>query len=144
MEKPSVYLFRSKSTEQGTLGVLVAEGECFYSLELPNLDNKPQVSCIPSGEYDVKWTKSPRLHKFTYEILSVPNRGGIRIHGGNYAGSKPVYRSDSLGCPLLGSNIATMNKQVAITGSRLAVRKFEQLMNGRAFTLKIVDYKEGD
>lgn len=49
---------------------------------------------IPSGRYLVKVSYSPKLRRFTPEIV-VPNRTGIRIHSGNTI-------ADTRGCILVG------------------------------------------
>lgn len=129
----TVTLQRIQSSAQGTIGRLLG----LYTLELPWHDNMPGESCIPEGTYNVVWSLSPRLKKYTYEIQGVPNRAGIRVHSGNFAGDKPQYLSHSLGCPLIGSRIGTVNGQVAVLASRSAVRKFELLMNRKNFILEI-------
>lgn len=131
-------LIRQPSDEQGTLGrIYVDKINSFYTLELPWDSNKSRVSCIPDGNYIVRWTLSPRLKKYTYEITKVPKRGGIRIHGGNFAGFVPDYISHSLGCPLLGMNKGVMKNQKAVFASKLAVARFERLMKKETFELEI-------
>ena len=88
--------------------------------------------------YQVKWTYSPRLKKETYEILGVPGRGGIRIHGGNLAGNEELgFISHSKGCPLLGSKIGTIQGQRAVLVSQPTVRSFISYMDRKPFTLVI-------
>lgn len=92
-----------------------------HCVELPWYDNAPQRSCIPAGKYRLAWTRSNRFSKaaghdvFTWEILDVPGRGGIRIHTGNYAGPK---LSDSLGCPLPCMEWTDINKDGEMDGAR--------------------------
>jgi hypothetical protein len=135
-----VRLERHSTSEQGTkgLGKIQVYGKTFFTLELPWKDNKSNVSCIPEGVYKVRWSLSPRLKKYTYEILGVPERAGIRIHSGNLAGSLP-YLTHSLGCPLLGTAWGRINGQLAILNSRKAVRDFERLLNKQTFELEIVN-----
>jgi hypothetical protein len=128
---------RIDSNEQGTLGKLSMLGKEWFTLELPWLDNAQGKSCIPEGVYTVKWTKSPRLKKFTYEILGVPKRAGIRIHGGNLAGTTPKYITHSLGCPLLGYKVGRINGQRAVLDSRRAVADFERLGNKQTIKLEV-------
>jgi len=132
-------IIRQPSTNQGTIGgILTADtGKQWFTLELPWLNNESGKSCIPTGIYKVIWSKSPRLHKFTYEIINVPNRGGIRMHGGNFAGATPEYLTHSLGCPLLGKKLGTINGQLAILLSQQAVREFVNEMNREPFELEI-------
>lgn len=126
-------LLRGISDEQGTIGQIAG----LYTLELPWLDNINGKSCIPTGTYKVVWSLSPRLHKYTYAIIDVPGRAGIRIHGGNLAGSVPKYISHSLGCPLMGMRVGQINGQRAVLASQIALRKFENMMDRKNFILEI-------
>lgn len=131
---------RRRFDDQGTPGIFVSPRFSCYTLELPWRDDAPQLSCIPAGVYDVVWSQSPRLRIFTYEILNVPGRGGIRIHSGNLAGDKSKgFLSDSLGCPLLGNAFGTLNGQRAVLVSRPAVTAFESAMQRKPFRLVIKD-----
>lgn len=82
-------------------GVLMCEGEPRYlTLELPWLDNEPNESCIPTGEYHCKRVHKRKLAsgagiENTFEVENVPNRAGILFHAGNTI-------EDTRGCILLG------------------------------------------
>lgn len=115
-----------------TLGKIVLDGVTLFSIERPWLDNRNNVSCIPTGTYQVIWSRSPRLRKFTYEILRVPGRGGIRIHSGNRA-------ADSLGCPLLGLRTGSIGADRAVLASRSAVARFEDYFQRKTFTLEVIN-----
>lgn len=85
-------------TKVGTYGVMIEDGDpqvpfCL-TLELPWLNNEPNKSCIPKGEYICNKTVSPSKGE-VYEITGVPNRTNVLIHRGNFT-------SDSLGCVLVG------------------------------------------
>jgi len=134
----SATLKRFDSNEQGTLGKLSILGKSFFTLELPWLNNANNKSCIPTGTYTVKWTKSPRLKKFTYEILGVTGRAGIRLHGGNLAGMVPRYLTHSLGCPLIAYKVGTIRGQRAVLDSRRAVADFERLANKQTIILEVI------
>lgn len=133
------YLQRLTTSYQGTVGYLHFPWASYLSLELPWRGNIPLYSCIPPGSYKVRWTKSPRLRKFTYEILSVPKRAGIRIHAGNYAGAVDRgFLSHSLGCPLLGRKLSTV-PQLSVLRSRDAVLEMESILAGQPWTLEVTD-----
>ncbi len=102
------------------------------TLERPWKNNQVNISCIPKGTYDVKWTFSPRFLKYTYEIQGVLGRSGIRIHPGNYF-------FDVDGCILLGTNFSDINNdhQVDILNSRVTLASFESRMGRKDFKLKI-------
>jgi len=103
------------------------------TLELAWKNNLPNVSCIPKGTYKVRWTFSPRFLRYTYEIQGVPGRSGIRIHPANY-----FYQLN--GCIALGNNLVDINGdgKLDTVNSKITVTAFEQFMNKKEFTLKIV------
>jgi hypothetical protein len=141
-KKVDVTITRSKSTKKQTLGKLVAKrnGATFTcdTLELPDLQNAPNISCVPKGTYDVSYTRSGLFKKSTYELLKVPNRSGIRLHSGNYAWKKDG-KGDIQGCILLGSGFSDINKDnnEDIINSRLTINAFEQFMGKTSFKLLI-------
>ena len=136
MEMKKAYLIRTPGDEKQTLGALVARNgkEVFVarSLELGDHDNAPNISCIPAGNYRCKWTYSPTLKTFTYEILDVPNRTGIRIHSVNF------FRQ-LLGCVGLGNahKDIDIDGQLDITHSGDTVKQFNAIMNMEEFELVI-------
>ena len=131
-------ILRQITDDQGTVGSLTIGELRLFTLELPDRNNVSNRSCIPPGKYPVRWTRSPRLKKYTYEILGVPGRAGIRIHGGNFAGDvSKGFISHSLGCPLLGERVGRINGQRAILNSRSAVARFEKYLAGAPFVLEV-------
>lgn len=99
------------------------------TLELPYLNNRPNVSCIPEGKYKAVLTQDRYSHSgmaipLTLEVLDVPGRSGILFHIGNYL-------QDTQGCILVGMEFG--NESIAY--SRTAMDKFEDL---------IFDVKEWD
>lgn len=79
---------------------LVEDGKIIFdcnTLELPWLENKNRVSCIPTGTYTAVKRKTSRS-QFKYEHLHIQNvkdRKWILIHRGN-------YNFNVLGCILVG------------------------------------------
>lgn len=78
----SLILSRYKTSTQGTFGRIKLEDFLYKTLELPWLDNKRQVSCIPAGQYECKIVQSPRFGR-VYQVAKVPGRSQILIHWGN-------------------------------------------------------------
>lgn len=155
MDKEAI-IVRFPSTEKQTLGRLFHSTgtelfEC-KTLERPWLDNAPNVSCIPKGKYVCRYTLSPkfsllaekkylkengtpsptRIQIYTYEIMDVPGRSGVRMHALTY-----YYQSE--GCIGLGSDLkdlnADQNFDLIHTGDTM--RQFEALMNKEDFNLII-------
>lgn len=139
MQATDCIIRRIATSDQGTLGFLYFQNFTCNILELPWRLNLPSISCIPEGKYTMVWSRSPRLKRFTYEILNVKNRGGIRLHGGNYAGDvSKGYSSHSLGCPLFGRYHGS-DPQLRLYRSRDAVMEFQSLAAGRRMTLLIIN-----
>jgi len=66
-------------SEEKTTGILtMPDGVEIETLERPDLNNKPFVSCIPEGVYIVRRNNTGR-HQW-YELLDVPGREFIEIH----------------------------------------------------------------
>jgi len=80
-----------------TLGILsIGAFQCF-SLELPDLDNQPDISCIPPGKYEYYFRNSPSNGP-VLELRGVPNRTYIQIHSANFT-------RDIHGCIAVGDSI---------------------------------------
>lgn len=84
-----------------TVGVLnYGDFRCF-TLELPDLDNQPNISCIPQGTYKCSKFTSP-THGLCVAVHNVPNRTLIRIHTGNFT-------RQILGCILVGQSLVDID-----------------------------------
>ena len=100
-----------------TVGVLNFGNLRFFTLELPNLFNKQNVSCITTGEYKTRIINSPSLGK-CIEVLGVDNRTYIRIHAGNY--TRQIQ-----GCILVGDSLKDIDKDgiIDVTNSVGSLKK---------------------
>lgn len=135
----NIILTRLDQSDQGTFGRIYYKGFTRFTGELPDRNNQSNISCIPCGLYMVKWTLSPHFRKYTYEVLNVPGRGGIRMHSANLMGDSTLgYKVQLLGCISLGEKIGYIAKQKAILISRPAITHFEQVMAKQPFLLKIL------
>lgn len=156
----TVTLTRISDDGKQTLGTLGVRGNPPFfakTLELAWKDNQSNQSCIPKGEYICKYTRSNRISKlrlnrwlknnpgkteadcpeevknaYTYEVLNVKGRSGIRIHPANYF-------FDLLGCIALGSEHKKLNvdEQLDLIHSGDTVAKFDAYMNYKDFKLVI-------
>jgi hypothetical protein len=130
-----VEITRTSSDTVQSTGELIAYkgGNTFTSktLELGWNDNRTNISCIPKGKYEVRWTFSPRFMRFMYEV-TVPNRTGIRFHSANF-----YYHLQ--GCIALGTSFLDINNdgRIDVINSRNATRAFEDFMKREPFTLVI-------
>ncbi|MCK9370974.1 DUF5675 family protein [Candidatus Dojkabacteria bacterium] len=130
--KPRVVITRGFDDKVQAQGILNAGGFSCKTLERPWKNNLPNISCIPKGVYNCKWSFSPKFLKYTYEIQNVVGRSGIRIHSGNFF-------FDISGCVLLGDRYGDINAdgRVDILNSRKTVKAFEKSMSYKDFTLEI-------
>lgn len=128
----TVTITRGIDTGKQMQGKLTTDGFSCDTLERPWKNNQPNISCIPKGTYNVKWTFSPRFMRYTYEVQKVPNRVGVRFHKGNYF-------FDVEGCILLGKGYTDLNKdgQQDIINSTVTIKAFETFMGRKEFLLVI-------
>jgi hypothetical protein len=96
--------------------------EEFWSLELPLKDNQKRISCIPEGVYKARKHNSPK-HGLSLWLQDVPNRSEILIHKGN-------YHTDILGCIIIGSDLADINKDgyLDVTNSKNSIKKLMSML----------------
>ena len=107
------------------------EFECF-TLELPNLDNKQNVSCIPYGSYWAKKRFSPSKQEVVVEYIDVPNRTYIQIHKGNFT-------RQLLGCQAVGDGIKWVDNDAIldVTNSKPTFDKLMKLLPDGKFRINI-------
>lgn len=105
----------------GTIYVFEELEEMFKckSIELPELNNQKNSSCIPAGTYTVNKIISCKKGPCFF-IKSVPGRTDILIHVGNYAAGVKV---DLKGCIAPGLHFRDINSDtnIDITDSRKAM-----------------------
>jgi hypothetical protein len=124
-------LTRIGEHDESTFGILTIDGRpMFVTCELPWLDNQHDVSCIPKGKYSVVPHESFKFGK-CYEVIDVPDRGGILFHAGN-------THVDTHGCILLGIMFGKVGDKAAILSSRAAVASFLVELGGKEAELEIV------
>lgn len=136
----------SRETTQTTGRLDATDGNNIHlslaTIELPWLQNQSMISCIPIGSYECRYTKSARFSEmhgedvFTYEVLAVLDRAGIRIHACNFSNLLK-------GCIGLGLTFADINSDgiMDITSSREAIQKFEDFMKRNPFILEVINSK---
>ena len=85
-----------------TLSVLAYKDFMCKVLELPDLGNQRNISCIPEGLYKAKKRISPGKGYEVIEYINVPNRTYIQLHHGNYT-------RQILGCQLPGKDFIDLD-----------------------------------
>lgn len=133
-----IYLVRHWYSDQGTFGQLITEGFRCVTVEPPWRDNKPNYSCIPTGNYECKLIYSRRFG-WVYTIEGIEERDLVRIHSGNLAGDiRKGFITHSSGCVLLGKRFGILGNQHAVLCSRPTIRALRHAIQGLPFTLHII------
>lgn len=134
-------LERGKSTSEGTAGRLSLNGQFVcYMLELPARQNASNISRIPAGRYTVRHLPRSGSGKYrdVYHVINVPNRFGILIHQGNFAGDRQQgYKTHSWGCLLPAKRLGTLSGQLAGLASRSALKTLHKAVDRQTFILEI-------
>jgi hypothetical protein len=112
-----VKLIRYKCCDKQTLGKLFCDGFELHTLELDWSNNERQTSCIPQGKYKVVPRASGKYGSH-FHVTNVNERDLILVHHGN-------YHTDILGCILVGTGLADINKdgKLDVTNSKSAMQK---------------------
>jgi len=116
-----------------TVGNLYADDELIVcTMERPWLNNKPNVSCIPAGVYNITPVNSPRFG-LTYQVENVIGRTHILFHKGNTI-------NDSLGCIMPVSRYGIIGDKWAGLSSGTAYKKLMAFLDGGDYELTIKRY----
>jgi hypothetical protein len=140
-------LTRKETGDQGTFGLLVTDrGFSCVTGELPwrDLDGNgigdSRTSCVTPGTYTCRWAYSPAFGFWLYRLEGVVGREGILIHTGNFVGDKAKnFRSDVLGCILVGKKLGTGHNQKMVQESRDALAALIAHFDRQPFELKIIE-----
>jgi hypothetical protein len=126
---------KKKSVTLGVIKIESVEHPALYTLEEPWLDNRPQVSCIPPGEYRCvphNWGVGDNRFRFSrvWHVTNVPGRQAILIHSGNST-------ADIEGCLLVGLRQGKIGQMDAVLDSKKAIDILRSIIGEREFTLVI-------
>ena len=100
-----------------TIGLFTIDSYRCFSLELPNKDNRQDISCIPDGIYDYYFRDSPSNGEIL-ELRNVTGRSYIQIHSGNFT-------RQIKGCILVGDSIKYLDSDSIpdVTNSKATLKK---------------------
>ena len=85
MKTKHILLLQRKYGAQGTNGTITYQGEeICHTIELPERNNIPRISCIPIGQYKLEKRRYPK-HGEQIGIPIVLGREAILIHAANDA-----------------------------------------------------------
>lgn len=127
----TVRLIRDERTADVTRGYMTMDGKRLCdTLEEPWRDNKPQVSCIPTGLYYVEKFSGAK-YKNVWHVKSVPNRSAILIHNGN-----TVLHTE--GCILVGAGRGNVGGLKAVLNSVATLVGLRKILPNE-FMLEVVN-----
>ena len=104
------------------------------TLERTWLNNEVNESCIPQGVYLLEPAHYNRGGYDTVRLVDVPDRSDILIHIGN-------WQHNSLGCILVGSEIAILSDKLALLDSAKAFKWVMRFINKSNPTRLIISQK---
>lgn len=117
-------------TPDGTLGRLTTDGLVLWTIERAWAGNRPNVSCIPEGVYELKKRDSAIVKRTTHgvytrgwELVCVPNRSLIMIHIAN-------TQEDLEGCIGVGESLGMLHGLPAVLNSGRAFDRFMHTLSG--------------
>lgn len=110
--------------DDSTFGVFLYRNQPrMLTLEDPWKGNKPFVSCIPPGTYEVA-PYSSQHYPDHWQVLDVPDRTNILIHEGN-------TEIDTKGCILVGSEFGELRGHPAVLKSVKALNALRVMLPER-------------
>lgn len=116
-----VEVIRLETSKYGTLGAIRINGQVFgCSLEPPYMENRVNVSNIPTGQYWMRKYDSPK-HGLVWQVKDVPGRSFIEFHPGNIA-------EHTAGCFLVGESEAKLRGPADHTRLINSGRTFDRFM----------------
>ncbi|HEY3853719.1 MAG TPA: DUF5675 family protein [Verrucomicrobiae bacterium] len=107
---------RQLASTNCVMGYLSVDGnQICYSLELPDGNNAPYVSCVPAGTYK-GIIRTDGDKGWRIELTNVPKRPNVQIHVGNYT-------SQTRGCTLVGTGASVDSCSVEHSADAMAKLK---------------------
>ena len=115
-------LLRTISLPKHTVGILQHGDFTCTTIELPDLDNQQNLSCIPAGLYQCRKHHSP-THGKCIAIGNVTGRTDVLIHIANFV-------HELRGCIGIGESLVDFdnNGTFDVTSSRKTLRKLLDLL----------------
>ena len=136
---------RYKMDESGTLSTVRVKDETFWGIERPWIGNRPQISCIPGGEYALIRHDSPRYGDVwafvggtvSYQPHRQADRFACLIHAANYG-------HEVQGCLGLGLSAgAADGGRLAVWSSRKAIATLPDILDDEPHHTATIHWFEG-
>ena len=117
---------------KGTISALIVDDTvCCWALELPWKDNHPNISCVPTGEYELRLEWSSKFNRELYELKGVSGRSECKFHIANRL-------HEIQGCISPGIMVRKIDNEYSVAQSTAAFNKFMMMMKGREKDLLII------
>lgn len=139
-----IVLYRNNYLGQEILGhLMVFEDNAFggsklifecKTLELEWKNNNNNISCIPTGFYNIEFEKSAKFNRYLWELKGVPGRSEAKIHVAN-------YYTQIQGCIAVGDMHTHINSDEIpdVRNSAETLRRFHEIMKPeKQSTIRIV------
>lgn len=128
-----ITLVRTTKAATHTRGVLIIDDMILPVLERPDLNNAPNISCIPPGEYYCKFLPRSASGRWrnVYHLLDVPGRSGIFIHTGNLV-------EQTHGCIVPGIVVGKLAGKEAVLSSGSAMLKIRAALGRETSKIRII------
>lgn len=103
-----------------------------FSIEKAWRNNKPNISCIPAGTYQLIQTKSPKygnryhLEAPTLGVFAKAQAGALRTHCLIHPAN---YEEELKGCIAFGLETRASTKRARVVSSTLATATFEEMLD---------------
>lgn len=128
-----IKIIRTLYSDIGVLGILKIGDSDYRTLELPDKNNRRNISCIPIGTYYGQVRKS-RKKGWCIQLQKVTNRTAIQLHAGNRL-------KDTQGCILVGTDYIRTEQEYILTESRRAIRSLINQTHRGVFKIIISNRK---
>ncbi|AUR90886.1 hypothetical protein NVP1151O_45 [Vibrio phage 1.151.O._10N.222.46.B1] len=134
----ATYTLKRRYFDHGTYSELLFKGDVIcVTVEKPDRNNAPSISCIPEGEYRLIPHESPKFgycYALEAKTLGVGIYSGLRTHILIHKGNTP---SDVLGCIVPGVGFGFVGGEWAVLNSTKAFTDLMTELNGEEHKLVI-------
>lgn len=146
MEKRIVDILRTSGDDNQSIGALIVSngnGNTLYisgCLERGWLDNKKDISCIPTGIYPLVYEYSPKFDRMLWEVKEVPSRSECKFHAAS-------FWKNLNGCISPGTYLEDLNNDgyVDMAYSGNALERFHKAMGDvKEAQLRVYDIRRWD
>lgn len=126
----NLHLGRYGSSPMGTFGILTVNAYSWFTVERPWKGNRPSVSCVPHGNYQMVWlpTTTPVPAEFDGHTWYLDGETVSPYHESNKPRSRCAFhiantQQDVTGCIGVGRFLGRIGPAWAVTSSLVALQE---------------------